>query len=110
MTTDLLKVIVETPRLRLVPTSEKYAEDIFREFTPEITTYMYPKSAEKIDETLDFINSSIQKMINGEELQVVILDKQTGEFLGHAGLKNLHSETPEPGLWVKKIAHGNKFG
>ena len=110
MTTDLLKVIVETPRLRLVPTSEKYAEDIFREFTPEITTYMYPKPAKKIGETLEFINSSIQKMINGEELQMAILDKKTGEFLGHGGISKLNTDTPELGIWIKKGAHGNKYG
>jgi [ribosomal protein S5]-alanine N-acetyltransferase len=107
---DLLKVVIETDRLRLVPTSPLYAEDIFREFTPEITTYMYPKSAKKIGETLEFINSSMQKMEKGEELQVAILDKQTGEFLGHAGLKNIHTDTPEPGVWIKKSAHGHRFG
>jgi RimJ/RimL family protein N-acetyltransferase len=110
MTTDLLKVIIETPRLKLVPTSLKYAPEIFKEFTPEITTYMYPKSAKEISETETFINTSVQNMEKREELQVVILDRQTGEFLGHAGLKNIHTDTPEPGLWIKKSAHGHKFG
>ena len=34
-------------------------EDIFREFTPEITKYMFPKAPEKIEETIEFINSKI---------------------------------------------------
>lgn len=107
---DLLKVIIESERLRLVPTSEKYAEEIFKEFTPEITEFMYPKSPKRIEETLAFIRSSIEKMNEDEELQVVILDKKTGEFIGHGGLKGLKSAAPEPGIWIKKGAFGHKYG
>ena len=70
----------------------------------------YRKVAKEIRETEDFVNSSIQKMKNGEELQVVILNKITGEFLGHGGISKLKSETPELGIWIKKRAHGNKYG
>jgi RimJ/RimL family protein N-acetyltransferase len=107
---DLLKVIIETGRLKLVPTSLKYASEIFKEFTMEITTYMNPKSPKKISETEAFINGAIQKMEKGEELQVVILDKKTGEFLGHGGVMKLKTYTPELGIWIKKSAHGNKYG
>jgi len=107
---NLLSVVIETERLKLVPTSEEFLEDIFKEFTEEITTYMYPKSAKKINETLDFIKLSREKMQLGEQLQVVILDKNTGEFLGHAGISKLNTDTPEPGIWIKKGAHGKKYG
>jgi RimJ/RimL family protein N-acetyltransferase len=107
---DLIKVVIETDRLRLVPTSLKYAPEIFKEFTDEVTTYMYPRSARKIEETEAFINTSVKEMENGETLQVVILDKNNGEFLGHGGAKNLKTDTPELGIWIKKSAHGNKYG
>jgi [ribosomal protein S5]-alanine N-acetyltransferase len=107
---DLLNVVIESERLKLIPTSEKYAEDIFKEFTKEITTFMYPKSAKKIDETLAFIKLSKEKMQQGEQLQVVILDKITGEFIGHGGISKLNTDTPEPGIWIKKGAHGHKYG
>lgn len=107
---DLTKVIIKTDRLKLIPTSLVYASEIFKEFTEEITTFMYPKAAKEIRETEDFVSSSIQKMKNGEELQVVILNKITGEFLGHGGISKLKSETPELGIWIKKRAHGNKYG
>ncbi len=107
---DFSRVLINTDRLKLIPTSPKYAFDIFKEFTDEITTYMYPKPAEKIEDTLNFINTSISKMENGEEVQVVILDKETGEFLGHGGIAKLKTKTPELGIWIKKSAHGHKYG
>ena len=110
MIVNLLKVIIETPRLKLVPTSLQYAPEIFKEFTQEITTFMYPKPAKEIKETEAFINTSIKEMENGETLQVVILNKNTGEFFGHGGAKNLKTDTPELGIWIKKGAHGNKYG
>src|ERR1035437_3585730 len=107
---DLSKTVILTDRLKLIPTSLQYATEIFREFTDEVTTYMYPKSAREISETEAFINTSLREMENGETLQVVILDKNTGEFLGHGGAKNLKTDTPELGIWIKKGAHGNKYG
>jgi RimJ/RimL family protein N-acetyltransferase len=107
---DLSKTIILTDRLKLIPTRLDYALEIFKEFTQEITTYMYPKSAKEISETEAFINTSLREMENGETLQVVIIDKDTGEFLGHGGAKGLKTDTPELGIWIKKAAHGNKYG
>jgi len=107
---DLSKTVILTNRLKLIPTCLDYAPEIFKEFTDNITIYMYPKSARKISETETFINTSIQEMENGETLQVIILDKNTSEFLGHGGAKNLKTVTPELGIWIKKAAHGNKYG
>jgi ribosomal-protein-alanine N-acetyltransferase len=107
---DLSKTVILTDRLKLIPTCLDYALEIFKEFTDEITTYMYPKTPKEIGETEAFINSSIKEMENGETLQVVILDKNTGEFLGHGGAKSLKTNIPELGIWIKKVAHGNKYG
>lgn len=55
-------ITIETERLLLVPISLQYAEEIFKEFSPEITTYMSPKPAKDISETKQFIQDSIQTM------------------------------------------------
>jgi [ribosomal protein S5]-alanine N-acetyltransferase len=108
---DLLLVSLESDRLRLEPISESYAQDIFREFTSEITRYMFPKPATKIEETLEFIRESRQSMTYGNNLQLVVLDKETKEFIGCCGL---HGEPniriPELGIWLKKSAHGRGYG
>lgn len=107
---DLSDVIILTERLRLIPMSEKYASTIFNEFTKEITTYMFPRSPKKIEETLAYIRSNLPKITRGEELPVVILDKITGEFMGGGGAHKLKTNTPELGIWIKKSAHGHKYG
>jgi [ribosomal protein S5]-alanine N-acetyltransferase len=107
---NLLDITINSDRLKLVSTSEIYANDIFNEFSKDLTVFMYPKPAEKIDETLSFINTSREKMEKGEQLQVVILNKITGEFLGGTGVSELNTDTPELGIWIKKSAHGHKYG
>jgi len=107
---NLLNIKIITDHLRLLPTSEQYAEDIFKEFTSELTIHMFPKPADKIEETISFIQSSREKMQKGEELQVVIQNKETNEFIGHGGIHGINTETPELGIWIKVGAHGHKYG
>ncbi len=107
---NLLDVNIETNRLLLVPINRKYAEDIFRTFTAEITGYMYPRPATDISETLEFIDSSLKGLENGTNLQLVIVDKSFMEFLGCAGLHKVGQIDPELGIWIKKSSHGNGYG
>jgi ribosomal-protein-alanine N-acetyltransferase len=105
-----LNLVIESERLRLVAISEDYAETIFREFTAEITTFMFPKSPDEIEETLSYIRESRGHMANGEEFSAAILLKETGEYIGGGGLHHINGETPELGIWIKKGAHGHGYG
>jgi [ribosomal protein S5]-alanine N-acetyltransferase len=107
---SLQDVVIESDRLKIIPTSEKYAEEIFKEFTEEITTFMHPAPPKAIEETFEFIKTSIEKIKKGEELPVVILNKTTSEFLGHGGIHKLNTDIIEFGIWIKKGAHGHKYG
>ncbi|MBR8834490.1 MAG: GNAT family N-acetyltransferase [Stigonema ocellatum SAG 48.90 = DSM 106950] len=106
----LLNVEISTNRLLLKPISMEYKLDIFAEFTNEITTYMYPCPAKEISETELFINDSIDGMKNENNLILVILKKDSQEFLGCTGIHHLNSKHPEIGIWLKKSAHGNSYG
>ena len=59
---DLFDVRIKTKRLVLVPISLRYKKDIFREFTDEITVFMFPATPKKIEETEKFILDSIKEM------------------------------------------------
>lgn len=107
---NIHKLTIETERLLLVPITMNYAEEIFKEFTPEITTYMFPKSAEKISETEKFIKDSIERMNQWTNYQIVILDKNSKEFLWCWGIHSIDTNTPELGIWIKKTAFGKKIG
>jgi [ribosomal protein S5]-alanine N-acetyltransferase len=108
---DLLALNIEGSRLRLVAIADTFENDIFQEFTCEITRYMVPPSAKDITETRQFIADSKRGMKIGNNLQFAIVSKPTGEFLGCCGL---HGEdkirTPDLGIWIKKSAHGRGYG
>ena len=108
---DLTSLQIEGNRIRLLSINESYSLEIFKEFTPEITRYMFPKPAEKIEETLAFIAESLDGMRGGWDLVLVITQKEDGEFLGCCGLHGRKNpRTPELGIWLKKDAHGKKYG
>lgn len=107
---DLSGIEIQTERLLLVAITMDYAEVIFREFQLPVTEFVYSKPATHTGETKEFIQKSIEGLKNGSNLQVVILDKSTKEFLGCAGLHKLTQRDPELGIWVKLSAHGHKYG
>jgi len=53
---------ISTQRLLLKPISMAYKTDISREFTEEVTTYLYSESAGKIQDTENFINQFLLNM------------------------------------------------
>lgn len=59
---DLTLEVIETERLLLVPADLKFANEIFKNFNSETTKYMYPKPANDISETIDFLRNSILEM------------------------------------------------
>ena len=107
---DTSNITIETKNLCLKGITFEYKNDIFREFTSEITTHMYPKPADKIEETEEFIETSIKENKEGSNFQIVILDKKSKDFLGCGGVHNIDRKTPELGIWIKKSAHGNGYG
>jgi len=107
---DLLNESLESERLKLVPLTREYREKIFKEFTSEVTVFMYPRPPKSIEETDNFISQSLDKLKRGQDLQMVVLDKNTNEFMGCAGLHNLNTLTPELGIWLKKSAQGKGRG
>ncbi|MBN2879773.1 MAG: GNAT family N-acetyltransferase [Clostridia bacterium] len=107
---DLSKIEITQGNIRLRPINIDDKDDIFREFTDEIVKYMYPPVPKDIDETIDFIESSIAAMEAGFNVQMTIEDSGTGEFLGCAGLHRIDLEIPEFGIWLKKGAHGKGIG
>ncbi len=108
---DLFQLDIEGERVRLVSIAERFARDIFAEFRGDITTYMFPEPAEYIEETEAFIQASLEAFGEANNLQLVILDKTTGEFLGCCGLHGRDDvKNPEIGIWLKRSAHGNALG
>ncbi|NJR18309.1 MAG: GNAT family N-acetyltransferase [Calothrix sp. CSU_2_0] len=107
---NLLQIEIITNRLVLKVIDMQYKTEIFREFTAEITTYMYPRAANEISDTEAFIQNSLAGLREGCNLQLVILKKNTKEFLGCTGIHRMNTKMPEFGIWLKKSAQGNHYG
>ncbi len=107
---DLSNVTIETERLLLVPMSEKYREDIFQNFTEEITEYLFAQPTDNIQDTDIFITRAKKNITEGSSLTISIINALTGEFIGCGGIHKLKTKTPEFGIWVKKSTHGNRYG
>lgn len=107
---DTSTISIKSKNIILQAINLDYKDEIFKEFTPEITKYMYPNPPKTIQDTIDFIEKSMKENQEGSNLQVVILNKKTKEYLGNAGLHNIDRKTPELGIWIKKSAHGNSYG
>ncbi len=103
-------LVIATERLVLRPISLEYCEDIFKEFTDEVVVFMNPSPAKDISETEKFIFDSLEKMKSGSDVQQVIVNLANGEFLGCAGLHHINTSVPVFGVWLKKNAHGHKYG
>lgn len=107
---NLSNLEIYTNQLLLKPISMQYKAEIFSEFTEEITTYMHPRSPKDISEIEVFIQLSLDDLKDGSNLVLRILKKESQEFLGCAGLHEIDLKSPALGIWLKKSAHGNKYG
>ena len=108
---DLFQLDIEGERVRLLSITEAFTQDIFAEFSNDVTTYMFPKPATSIEQTKAFIQSSLAAFGEANNLQLVISDKITGEFLGCCGLHGRDdARNPEIGIWLKKSALGKALG
>ncbi|CCH02113.1 hypothetical protein FAES_4113 [Fibrella aestuarina BUZ 2] len=110
MRSDLYTLVLDSERLRLCPIGDAYIDLIYREFTPEIATYMYPRPASQRADTEAFVAAAQQENREGSNLNMVITLRETGEFLGCVGLHKLADPRPEFGIWVKQSAQMHGYG
>ena len=108
---DFDRLTIETPRLSLQPISHAFAQEIYREFTPEIARYMVPTAPQHIDETNAFIAEAIAQRGRSTDLIFAIVNRQSSNFLGVCGLHSRgNSRVPEFGIWLARLAHGHAYG
>jgi len=107
---DLSKVQIETERLRLVPGTVDFAEQIFLEYRDPVIQYMNYGPPESLEVLTKRMKDRETEMKDGVQLFMAILLKETNEFLGCMALEDLKEENPEMGGWLKKSAHGHGYG
>ena len=104
-----LPTIIETERLTIYPLEVKHTQDIYNNFNKEINTFMTSAPPKKLSDTEEFVSGAIKKNQDSKDFHVVFFNRE-GEFIGGGSLSHIDTSTPEFGVWVKKSAHGNKYG
>ncbi|RZM82799.1 GNAT family N-acetyltransferase [Leptolyngbya iicbica] len=109
-TPDLAALCLVGDRVILRSVEERDAAVMFAEFNAAVTRYMYPKPAEHLDETLEFIARSRAAMESQTELVLAITLSDDG-FLGCCGVHLTQGpRSPELGIWIKQSAQGQGYG
>ena len=104
-------VAINAERIRLQAISRKFTEEIYQNFTPNITQYMMPAPPSERADTAAFVESALLGLDRRDDLNLVICLRDGGEFLGICGLyARGHPNEPELGIWLKKAAHGHGYG
>ena len=107
---NLLTVNIETNRLLLMPISNNYFEEINKLFISQKIKSTAKKFTEKTKDTKIFIEESLERLINGIDLQMIILNKGTNEFIGLIGLYKLNTLEPFVKISTIKLFHKNGYG
>jgi [ribosomal protein S5]-alanine N-acetyltransferase len=107
---NLLAVNIETNRLLLTPISHNYIEEINKLFISQKVKSTAKKLTEKTKDTKIFIEESLERLINGIDLQMIILNKGTKEFIGLIGLYKLNTLEPFVKISTIKLFHKNGYG
>lgn len=102
--------MLQTERLFLSPLSVEYIDDIFAEFTADVTRFMFPKPPSSRKDTEKFVHEEMEKCERNEDIMLVILEKKSREFLGCIALEKINTTHPEFGIWLKVEAHGHGYG
>ncbi len=99
-----------TERLCLIPVNPDYTFDIWNESTPEITEFLPFDRTETAEGTQGFIDFAKGQLEAGKELAMVILDKNSQEFIGCCGLHDITDQHACMGIWLKAGTHGQGLG
>lgn len=104
------QIKIETKRLNLISVSDKYKDEILREFTPQITRYMPYSPNGNEGEVQGFLDKAKLGLINGADFVFASIHKDSEVFLGCCGIHNITEDSIELGLWLKTDVHGQGFG
>lgn len=105
----LQHVPITTQRLQLESLSMKYVQEIFKEFTDEVTKYLRAITPKHIEEEEKRILETQEKHEKWTDLRLVVTDAE-GVFIWCCGVMGLATQTPELWLRIKQSARWKGYG
>ncbi len=105
----LQHVPITTQRLQLESLSMKYIQEIYKEFTDEVTKRLRASTPKNIEEEEARIITTDKKHKQWTDLRLVVTGAE-GEFIWCCGIMDLDTHVPELWLWLKQSARGKGYG
>lgn len=106
----LKDTIIYTKRLKQIPISMEYLNTFFNEYTEKDAIYMNLLPPKNKKETLKFIKRCVFELEKETDLNLVILDNETGEFIGYVAAYYLDTNEPEIGYWITDKKKNKGYG
>ncbi len=102
---------IESARVIIVPLTERFAGDIFREFNSKVSRYMFQNTPASLENAKLLVREHMELMKQERIISCAILSRHTKEFLGGLTVNAPElSKTLEVELWLKIAARGRGFG
>lgn len=107
---DLSQCRLNTDRLLIAPFTAADADEVYQAITPTLTRFMNFEPEASPEAFANVWQTWLPLIREGEEVIFVARLSDTKQFVGMGGAHDLHSQTPELGIWVKETQHGNGYG
>jgi RimJ/RimL family protein N-acetyltransferase len=96
--------------LRLVPVTEAFQNDVIAHFGPPVTDFLKSAPITTPEEARAYFDRVERGRDARTDFVTAIMQSDSGEFLGCAGVHGLATRTPSLGIWLKASAHGHGYG
>ncbi|RZG74094.1 GNAT family N-acetyltransferase [Acinetobacter sp. WCHAc060025] len=107
---DHEKIVIQSSRITLKPFTAHDADESYVCITPTLTRFMSWEPPENRQVYDGIWQGWIQHIAEGSEYVFVIRHTESEEFLGLGGFHDVHSRTPELGIWIREDRHGAGYG
>lgn len=101
---------IRSERLSIKPFAPGDADDAFGFITPTLTRYLSFEPAASPTVFENIWREWLKKIDAGVDFAFTIRDRESGMFLGLAGLHRTGDPEPELGIWIREDRHGNAYG
>lgn len=101
---------IESPRLSIRPFAASDAQDAFGCMTPSLTRFMSwepPADRAVFDQIWQ---GWISTIVEGTDFTFTVRQRDSGSFMGLAGLHHVRHPSAELGIWIREDFHARGFG
>lgn len=98
---------IETVRLSLRPLAASDSNVILEHNTGAVAQYFHTFSS--LNEVKGWVKQALTEVEAGKKIELIITNKERGDFIGLISLRDLDTPNPEFGLWITERQQANGY-